>query len=228
MGNISLSEDFNRTNFDDWEVVRVRCYDKPAVEAAFVDMRHSFLVLDLENTGRTGFGCIRKLQTLTLGLKDYLCKKWHGSQCHCCICRKRYSYRRRLGLTDKVTILIEVTGTARKGAYLNQVILEKPPSAPSVTEDLFMMEPLEFCGRGEQLLIMGKPKNKLLYGKVRKELIHRYLNQKYDIKERNCYHFLMPTDIPLRRFDLIQANVRKHTIVTPPLERLVETVNRHL
>lgn len=68
------------------------------------------------------------------------------------------------------------------------------------------------------------------------QLIHKYLNQKYDVKERNCYHFLIdvleqgrvPADVPLRRFDLTQANVRKRTIVTHPLERIVDAVNRHL
>lgn len=48
MGTIVLGDEIVKEDFDNWRIVQVRCYDTPAQEAAFVDMRHSFLILDLK------------------------------------------------------------------------------------------------------------------------------------------------------------------------------------
>ena len=62
MGNISRGEEFSKDNLDNWDVMQARCYDQPAAETGFVDMRHSFAVLDLEEADQTGISFIQKVQ----------------------------------------------------------------------------------------------------------------------------------------------------------------------
>jgi hypothetical protein len=62
MGIISRGEEFSQDNLDNWDVMRVRCYDQPAAETGFVGMRHSFAVLDLEEADKTGISFIQKVQ----------------------------------------------------------------------------------------------------------------------------------------------------------------------
>jgi hypothetical protein len=46
--------------------------------------------------------------------------------------------------------LIEITETASQGVFINQVILDKLPSAPYINNDLFTIESLDFCAKIEQ------------------------------------------------------------------------------
>lgn len=51
-----------------------------------------------------------------------------------------------------------MTGNARKGPFLNQLIDDNPFSYPDVDEDYLVLKPLDFCCKNEQLLVMAKLK----------------------------------------------------------------------
>ena len=67
MGAITLCEYISSDELDDWVITSAKVFDKPAAELNFVDVRHCYCLLSIENPNQLKRDCCRRCTDCWLG-----------------------------------------------------------------------------------------------------------------------------------------------------------------
>lgn len=131
--------------------------------------------------------------------------------------------------SEVVTVLLELTGSMTKGAFLRQTFYQFADRMDESMQEMMVVGLADVgqCLDREQLIMECNYKGSFKYGDLRKAVVAKFIKTKYDIKSNNCFNFVIAgfdvlgfnSEYLKKRQGIIEGNVRKHNVIVPTLER---------